>query len=94
MKQKKINKKLVLNKQTIAHLSRSRMKGAKGGGTIFTVCPVTIEEECWTKIVNWCISDPPTGCFGCPQSEINPDKCAEPTDPVDPVDTVNRVPIG
>ncbi|MCP5102777.1 MAG: hypothetical protein GY950_05345 [bacterium] len=81
MKQKKINKKLVLNKQTIAHLSRSRMKGVKGGSWPI-ICPVTIEDRCWTKVVQWCISDPPTGCLGCPQSEINPDKCPEPVDPV------------
>lgn len=82
MKQKKFNKKLRLNKQTVAHLSRSRMTGIKGGEilTLPKICPITIEDDCWTRVVQWCISDPPTGCLGCPQSEVDPDKCPEPGD--------------
>lgn len=77
MKQKKFNRKLLLNKQTIAHLNRSRMENIKGG-TVITIWRITIEDDCWTQVVNWCISDPPTGCLGCPQSEINPDQCPVP----------------
>jgi natural product precursor len=62
MKTKKFNKKLALNKNTIANLRSQDMNSAKGG--IFTddTC-----DSCY----------PPTYCLGCPtliceESEIRP----------------------
>ena len=41
MKTKKVNKKLTLNKETLAHLTATEMSGAKGAAdyTMITRCP-------------------------------------------------------
>lgn len=47
MKQKKVlNKKLVLNKNTIADLNHRQMKGLKGGEITVITCPSFCELSC------------------------------------------------
>jgi len=38
MKTKKVNKKLSLNKKTIANLGNNEMNGVHGGGTLNSLC--------------------------------------------------------
>ncbi len=53
MKQKKLNKKLSLNKNTIAHLNNTNMAGIKGGETEACTanCPTM---TCQTKALGCC----------------------------------------
>lgn len=56
MKPKKSNKKLFLNKKTVAHLSGSKMGSAYGGkGGAYT----------GNSVIYCCLTVPPTDCF-CP----------------------------
>lgn len=52
MRTKKIEKRLSLNKQTIANMNPQEMNAIKGGGCTYdfdTACPgTTIQLECWT----------------------------------------------
>ena len=53
MKIKKFNKKLALNKETIAHLDNHQMKNAAGGGvTVTCTCTVWVTGE--VDCVNIC----------------------------------------
>jgi hypothetical protein len=47
MKKKNFNKKLSLNRRTIANLNSTQLKRAKGGGTYITECqPDTCDQSC------------------------------------------------
>lgn len=78
MKQKKIIKKLSLNKKTIAHLNNTEMRYANGGGPVTDKCPIThpyycptvetCENSCGgTACESVCTSDP---CCTIPFSDI------------------------
>ncbi len=46
MRPKKINKKLSLNKKTIAHLANAEKRMIRGGVEDTVGCPLTFETEC------------------------------------------------
>ncbi len=59
MKDKKLNKKLTLNKETIAVLDGNNMEDARGG-----LLRLTLEVWCTTAAV------PTFPCVNCPNTEI------------------------
>lgn len=59
MKRKKIEKKLVLNKKTVADLSNNQMGDIRGGGQTQdeTYCPCSVPAEiCETRPVLQCLT--------------------------------------
>ena len=66
MKAKKLNKKLTLNKETVAALNSDAMSGVKGGiytvaytcgmdcDTDFTCGRATYCDDCWTVVPVFC----------------------------------------
>jgi natural product precursor len=60
MKPKKFDKKLFLNKKTIADLQDDAMQAVKGGST---ACPTTYYLPC--RYTCRCISAPMTNCTAC-----------------------------
>ncbi len=65
MKVKKFNKRLVLNKNTIAHLDNDDMNAINGGYTL--LCQPTGFTYCITRCVTDCAcpTDMPTKCYPC-----------------------------
>ncbi len=60
MKQMKLTKKLVLNKETIVNIDRPDMKGLIGGATMNTQCyPYCTYHK--TNCIGGCVT-PATGC--------------------------------
>lgn len=59
MKAKKINKKLSLNKQTVAHLEKIEMGEAKGGCHTYTSIIFSKIVNC--NSVEYCLEKFPTG---------------------------------
>jgi natural product precursor len=59
MKAKKINKKLSLNKQTVAHLEKIEMDDAKGGCHNITAIIYSKVVNC--DSVEYCLAKFPTG---------------------------------
>ncbi len=57
MKQKKFDKKLVLNKETVAHLDRQEMSGLVGGSGAVCLTPAihyaTFVASCYETICNF-----------------------------------------
>ncbi len=56
MKTKQFDKKLVLNKKTVAHLNNGEMNGVQGGiDTIYSTNPsCSCPQFCATKLSNCC----------------------------------------
>ena len=61
MKPKKIEKKLFLNKKTIAHLNNGQLREVKGGDTTVTLDTCQTYCSCTCETCVWTI----TGCY-CP----------------------------
>lgn len=61
MNQKKFQKKLALNKKTIAHLNSDEMKDARGGKV--TIIFITIADP-YTCLCSW--NTEPMTCCDCP----------------------------
>ncbi|HLP59476.1 MAG TPA: class I lanthipeptide [Candidatus Deferrimicrobium sp.] len=55
MKAKKLEKKLILNKQTISNLKDGEMNKLKGGVTLRTDCKTVCISDCFTCFVTICI---------------------------------------
>jgi hypothetical protein len=84
MKPKKIEKKLFLNKKTIAHLNNGQLGKAKGGGdttscdtceTCQTNCSCTCETCVWTVTGCYCTGHKTCDTYLCPVSDTCPVFC-------------------
>ncbi|NIM12062.1 MAG: hypothetical protein GTO45_08080 [Candidatus Aminicenantes bacterium] len=67
MKPKRLQKKLVLNKKTVANLDSRHMKRLYGGDIAALGNCISIDGVQCQPSVPECITDPPTLC-GCPMS--------------------------
>ncbi len=62
MKKKKFDKKLVLNKETVAHLDPQKMDELRGGGTTVIVCitpAISAYLSCYETECKTCPTCPP-----------------------------------
>jgi hypothetical protein len=67
VKTKRFDKKLVLNKKTIAHLGYVEMKAVEGKGQY--PC-VTIGADTCISFLGWTCTGCPTYCETCPQTGV------------------------